>query len=381
MNKEPENYTRYLALGFILTTLIVASLAFYTAREGTALAQAAEEFTRKREQRGQSLYAGQCAACHGAAGEGGSGPALANRQVLKNTLDSVFFSVIRSGIPNTQMPAWSVEYGGPLTDEDVRDVVAFIRSWEATAPEIDLPGFTPDPRRGALLFESTCAMCHGENGAGNGSAPQLNDLARLETLPDDWYRATIRNGRPARGMPTWGTVLSPAQIEDLVALIGAWRAGAQVQAEFSIPELLEAALFSLEEADSASATLQVERALIQAEGAGAEILRGAAAQLAGDDRAGALATLQMLREQWPIGDPTLGATVYTANCSACHGPQGEGGIGKSLRKSEFVQAQSNAGLFVLIQDGLPGTAMAGFKDRLSEIEIADVIAFLRLWQE
>ena len=37
----------------------------------------------------------------------------------------------------TQMPAWSVAYGGPLTDQDVRHVVAFIRSWEPTAPVIE----------------------------------------------------------------------------------------------------------------------------------------------------------------------------------------------------------------------------------------------------
>ena len=29
--------------------------------------------------------------------------------------------------------------------------------------------------------------------------------------------------------------------------------------------------------------------------------------------------------------------------------------------------------------GRPGTAMAGWKDRLTEAEIADIIAFLRTW--
>ena len=86
--------------------------------------------------KGKAVHGQQCVACHGAQGEGGVGPALNNRQVLKGTLDSVFFAVIRSGVPGTQMPAWSVEFGGPLTDEEVRDVVALLRSWEPTAPEI-----------------------------------------------------------------------------------------------------------------------------------------------------------------------------------------------------------------------------------------------------
>ena len=47
----------------------------------------------------------------------------------------------------------------------------------------------------------------------------------VDQFDDAWYRATIANGRPAKGMPTWGTVLSPEQIGDLVALIAAWRDG------------------------------------------------------------------------------------------------------------------------------------------------------------
>jgi hypothetical protein len=32
------------------------------------------------------------------------------------------------------MPAWWNEYGGPLTDQQIAEVVAYIRSWEKTAP-------------------------------------------------------------------------------------------------------------------------------------------------------------------------------------------------------------------------------------------------------
>ncbi len=32
------------------------------------------------------------------------------------------------------MPAWWNEYGGPLTDQQVAEVVAYVRSWEQTAP-------------------------------------------------------------------------------------------------------------------------------------------------------------------------------------------------------------------------------------------------------
>jgi mono/diheme cytochrome c family protein len=377
---EKENYTPYLVAGVILTLFIIAGLTFYTISESTRLARAADSFTSERVQRGRAIYNQQCVNCHGAQGEGGVGPALNNRTLLKNTLDSVFFSIIRSGVPGTQMPAWSVDYGGPLTDEEVRDLVAFIRAWEPTAPEVQPPTFQPDAARGALLFSSTCAICHGENGQGGGVAPKLNDPTRLNALSDDWYRGVIRFGRPAKGMPTWGTVLSPNQIEDLIALIDAWRQGTQVQPGFSVTDLLDNAIFSLEQNDIASAELQVNRAMSVAQGYGLEVLRNIASLLTSGDYAGALSGLQSLRQQWPLGDPTQGAAVFSTYCAPCHGAQGEGGIGKKLQPNEFIQSKTNAELVDFILSGRAGTAMAGFKGRLSEAQIADVIAFLRLWQ-
>jgi cytochrome c oxidase cbb3-type subunit 3 len=380
MHRMRENYTPYMIAGLALTLVLVGAIAVYSWRESSRLARAAEDLTSENVQRGAASYQAQCSACHGVQGEGGVGPALNNRTVLKNTLDSVFFSVIRSGVPGTQMPAWSVDYGGPLTDEGVRELVAFLRSWEPTAPEIQAATFVPDAGRGAVLFSSTCAICHGEKGAGTERAPRLNDPERLKALSDDWYRAVIRNGRPAKGMPTWGTVLSPNQIEDLVAMISAWRAGTPVTPEFSVPDLLASAVYSLNQGDPASARLQVEHARSVAVGASLDVLDSASSQIDSGDLGGALKTLTVLQEQWPLGDPAQGAAVYSTNCAACHGVQGGGGIGLPLNPSQFIQSQSNADLLSFLQAGRPGTAMAGFKDRLPETDLANVIAFLRLWQ-
>jgi mono/diheme cytochrome c family protein len=377
---QKENYTTLLIIGLVLTLLVLGAMTFYFVGENTRLAQAASVFTEERVARGRTIYNEQCVSCHGGQGEGGVGPALNNRTVLKNTLDSVFFSVIRSGVPSTQMPAWSVDYGGPLTDEDVRDVVAFVRAWEPTAPEVQPVQFEPDAGRGALLYATTCVVCHGDNGSGSDKGPKLNDAARLASFDDNWYRGVIRNGRPAKGMPTWGTVLSPNQVEDLIALVGAWRGGEQVAPSFSVTGLLENAVFALEQDDPGSATLHVERAMTVATGVSLEVLRNADSQLAAEDYAGALVTLTALRDQWPMGDPTSGAAVYSTYCSPCHGPQGEGGIGKPMQPNEFVQTNTNAQLVDFLLAGRPGTAMAGFKGRLVETELADVIAFLRLWQ-
>jgi mono/diheme cytochrome c family protein len=380
MDEREENYTRYLVIGLVLTLIIVIGFGIYSIRESTRLALAAEQFTEERVTHGEEIFIAQCASCHGASGEGGIGPALNDRQVLKTTFDDVFFSVIRSGVPGTQMPAWSVDFGGPLTDEDVRDVVVFMRAWEATAPEIQQAEFEPDPTRGLLLFESTCAVCHGENGQGTDTAPRLNDPNRLNTFPDEWYHSVITNGRPARGMPTWGTVLSADQIEDLVALFGAWRRGEDVQADFSVTVLLDQAIFSLENYDPESASLHIERALDIVGEESLLVLELASDQIGAGDFQAAAITLTELREQWPLGNPSTGAAEYALNCAACHGAGGEGAIGPALLVNQFVQEQTNSELVEFIQVGRPGTAMAGFGDRLDETKIAGIVAFLRLWQ-
>lgn len=380
MDGSKEDYSRQIIFGLVITLLVVVGVTIYALSEPQRLAQAQEDFITHRVERGTEIYDAQCAACHGVQGEGGVGPALNDRNLLKSTHDEVFFSLIRSGVPGTQMPAWSVDFGGPLTDEDVRDVVAFIRAWESTAPEIEEIVLEPDPSRGALLFSSTCEVCHGVEGSGTDIAPAINDPERLAVLDDEWYRGVIKNGRPAKGMPTWGTVLSPFQIDDLVALIAAWREGAEVQPDFSVTDLLDSAIFSLEQDDAASASLQVERAMSVAQGAGLELLRNAASQLANGDNEGALATLKTIREQWPIGDATVGAAVYSTYCLPCHGAQGEGGVGPALQPNEFISGLNNPELEEFLKVGRPGTAMAGFADRLTQTEFADLIAFLRLWQ-
>jgi mono/diheme cytochrome c family protein len=376
-----ENYDRYMIVGLVLTLLILAGFGFYLIAEGNRLEVAAAAFADERIHHGREVYTEQCANCHGAQGEGGVGTALNNKSLLKNTFDEVLFSVIRSGVPSTQMPAWSVDFGGPLTDEDIRSAVAFIRAWEPTAPELEPEVFQPSAERGALLFAMTCEICHGENGLGKDDTPAVNDPARLSSLDDDWYRAVVRNGRPAKGMPTWGTVLSPNQVEDIIALVDAWREGQAVDAAFRVTDLLESTIYALSEGDSESAMMQISRAISITEGDAAEILRNAEAKILSGDIDGTLSIMEGLQEDWPIGDPDLGAETYAVSCKPCHGAEGEGlGVFPALNPNVFVQENSNGELVEFILQGRIGTAMAGFKGRLTEDEIANVVSFLRLWQ-
>jgi mono/diheme cytochrome c family protein len=376
-----ENYDRLLILGLVFTLLIFLGFAAYLFMENNRVASAAEILAEERVTLGRAIYNEQCVSCHGANGEGGVGTALNNKLLLKNTLDQVFFSVIRSGVPSTQMPSWSVDYGGPLTDEDIHNVVAFIRAWEPTAPEILPVVFEPSPAQGALIFETTCATCHGSNGAGVGETPAVNDPAALAALDDDWLRQLLTYGLPAQGMPAYGVALTTDQIEHLVALFGAWRTGEQVAAAYNVTDLAGAAIFALQAGDAESAALQVARALaIVPAGPAADVLLEADAALAAGDAAGALTPLETLRDQWPLGDAESGAVFYAEKCAVCHGAAGEGGIGTALQPNQYVQDNNNAALVEFILTGRPGTAMAGWEGRATEQELADVVAFLRTWQ-
>ena len=83
---------------------------------------------------------------------------------------------------------------------------------------------TPPADRGAELFASHCAVCHGPEGAGDGAGaaaldPPPPDLLgrRAEHLKGIPRRKIIEEGRPGTAMVGWKAILSP---EDLDAVYG-----------------------------------------------------------------------------------------------------------------------------------------------------------------
>lgn len=69
-------------------------------------------------------------------------------------------------------------------------------------------------------------------------------------------------------------------------------------------------------------------------------------------------------------------------CAACHGDQGQGtAIAKEpLNSPEFLKSRSDDDLRQATADGIPDTAMPSYSDKLSTVDIADIIAFFRSWQ-
>lgn len=239
--RRKENYAPHITAAFGLTLAILASFQIYIWREPMRIASDEAKDKLLAVSVGRSLYAENCTMCHGEEGEGIDGPALNDRTFLAGTDDETIFSLISSGVPGTEMPAWNQAHGGPYTDQQIRQITAYIRHWEGEAPDRQAIAMQGDPVDGLVIFNSTCVVCHDESGVGSERAPALNDPVKLAQFDDSWYRETIAEGRPAQGMPTWGTVLSPEQIQDLVALLRAWERGETVELPGSELYLHEAA--------------------------------------------------------------------------------------------------------------------------------------------
>ncbi len=90
--------------------------------------------TEKLLATGQTLYAQNCSRCHGADGQGTRRAPALNVQTFfdKVTTDAAMIQIVSSGVPGTAMPAW----GDRLSTSEIEAIVAYVRSWEATAPAV-----------------------------------------------------------------------------------------------------------------------------------------------------------------------------------------------------------------------------------------------------
>jgi cytochrome c oxidase subunit 2 len=71
-----------------------------------------------------------------------------------------------------------------------------------------------------------------------------------------------------------------------------------------------------------------------------------------------------------------GAVAYQTNCLACHGANGEGGVGSPIAGSSVATGDISAHLDIGI-NGVPGTAMQAFGQQMSDVDMAAVITYQR----
>ena len=157
----------------------------------------------------RTLYAQNCAACHGAEGEGGAAVALADPVYLAIAGNSVVRNVISNGVPGTPMPAFAESAGGTLNEQQISTLVNGIRKWERPdeLAGVKIPPYAPDlkgtPQQGAQVYQTFCSSCHGPNGLGGRKAGSVANPTFLSLVSNQDLRTLVIVGMPNLGAPDW----------------------------------------------------------------------------------------------------------------------------------------------------------------------------------
>jgi cytochrome c oxidase cbb3-type subunit III len=179
------------------------------------------------------------------------------------------------------------------------------------------PPLDPALAAGALTYEKYCQLCHAKDATGYAAdnAPSLVSQTFLESASDAFIAAGIRMGRPGTAMAAYTKARGgPLNERDIQNLVRFLRSkGPAYQPLPAVPV---------------------------------------------------------------TGDAQRGAAVFEKNCQTCHGTATTRGNAVSLINPELLNAASPAFLRHAIVNGRPPTPMQPFRDKLSDQQIDDVVAWL-----
>jgi mono/diheme cytochrome c family protein/plastocyanin len=118
----------------VMLSIISLMIPVFWIMESNGQAMAKVEQHTTSVQRGAALFAQYCFTCHGINGQGGKGPKLNGNSAVNTLSDVDILRIINGGIYNPAnpatplMPAWSDQYGGPLTQDQIQYLFDLVRS-------------------------------------------------------------------------------------------------------------------------------------------------------------------------------------------------------------------------------------------------------------
>jgi mono/diheme cytochrome c family protein len=185
----------------------------------------------------KTLYAENCAGCHGAEGRGGAAIALADPVYLAVADEAAMRKAIAGGVRGTSMPAFAQSAGGMLTDKQIDVITTQIRSrWgrPGILDGVETPSYTAksagDTGRGEIAYKTYCESCHGAEGRGGQKGSAITDGAFLALVSDQGLRTVVVTGRPELNAPDWrGNVPGKPMAEQEVTDVVAWLASKRVR--------------------------------------------------------------------------------------------------------------------------------------------------------
>ncbi|MEJ2639438.1 MAG: c-type cytochrome [Desulfosarcinaceae bacterium] len=259
-----------VAIGVLCTLALTLVLTQAAIRETTRMERQQRRHWAAAIEAGAALYEANCRTCHGSRGEGVGqlGPPLANAKFFTDRLAEVGWQdtlkayviaasshgrlmatrpMYAGNATTAVMPPWLDRYGGPLREDQIRDIAAFVINWKPTAlGEVELVELVVpktnagDPQtisRGREVFRSHCAQCHLIAGANppEKAAPELTHIAttartrraEMEMTAEAYIRESflIPNAYVVEGFEPdkvgyhCGGLLSARQLDEVVAFL------------------------------------------------------------------------------------------------------------------------------------------------------------------
>jgi cytochrome c oxidase cbb3-type subunit III len=187
----------------------------------------------------KTLYAENCAGCHGAEGRGGAAIALANPIYLAIADEAAMRRVTAEGVRGTSMPAFAQSAGGMLTDKQIDVITKQIRArWARPGilAGVEAPSYenlrksAGDAARGEIAYKTYCESCHGAEGHGGQKGSAITDGTFLALVSDQGLRTVVITGRPELNAPDWrGNAPGKPMAEEEITDVVAWLASKRVQ--------------------------------------------------------------------------------------------------------------------------------------------------------
>jgi mono/diheme cytochrome c family protein len=191
----------------------------------------------------ESLYAQNCASCHGQHGKNGAALSLANPVYLTVAGVANIQRATAEGVPGTMMPPFAKAKGGMLTDQQITALAqGMVNEWAKPAlaagkmPPAYASSSAGDAEKGQKAYATFCARCHGADGSGavvgNLHIGSLVDSAYLSLISDQGLRSIIIAGQPEQDMPGWrsdaaGKGARPRSDEEIANIV-AWIASHRI---------------------------------------------------------------------------------------------------------------------------------------------------------
>ncbi len=132
-----ESTNKWMQWGLVLMVIMVLAFPIYRIIEPDRRADAAEGRVTELAAQGDELFALTCSGCHGQEGRGGAtAPTLNAKEFLQAAVDLQIESLIATGVPGSQMSPYSLDFGGPFTQEQIVALTTYLRSLEPDAPSV-----------------------------------------------------------------------------------------------------------------------------------------------------------------------------------------------------------------------------------------------------